>query len=51
MLTATFTKSLPSLGTKVTFKPDGEIFPDTIFRYEVLIARVRELDAWRQTQP
>ncbi len=30
-------------GTKVTFKPDGEIFPDTIFRYEVLIARVREL--------
>jgi DNA gyrase subunit B len=30
-------------GTKVTFKPDGEIFPDTIFRYEVLIARTREL--------
>jgi DNA gyrase subunit B len=30
-------------GTKVTFKPDGEIFPDTIFRYEVMIARLREL--------
>ena len=30
-------------GTKVTFKPDGDIFPETAFRYEVLIARLREL--------
>jgi len=30
-------------GTKVTFKPDGTIFPDTTFRYETLSARLREL--------
>ncbi|MBT3199149.1 MAG: DNA topoisomerase (ATP-hydrolyzing) subunit B [Phycisphaerales bacterium] len=30
-------------GTKVTFKPDGEIFPDTIFKYEVMLKRLREL--------
>ena len=30
-------------GTKVTFKPDKEIFPDTDFRYEVLASRLREL--------
>ena len=30
-------------GTKVTFKPDKDIFPDTDFRYEVLVSRLREL--------
>ena len=30
-------------GTKVTFKPDGEIFPDIAMRYEVLSTRLREL--------
>ncbi len=30
-------------GTRVTFKPDPEIFPDTNFRYETLAARLREL--------
>ncbi len=30
-------------GTKVTFKPDPQIFPDTSFRYEVLLTRLREL--------
>ena len=30
-------------GTKVTFKADGEIFPDTNFKYEVLATRLREL--------
>ncbi|QDU71215.1 DNA topoisomerase (ATP-hydrolyzing) subunit B [Mucisphaera calidilacus] len=30
-------------GTKVTFKPDPEIFPDTGFRYETLAGRLREL--------
>jgi len=30
-------------GTKVTFKPDGSIFPETSFRYETLVARMREL--------
>ncbi len=30
-------------GTKVTFKADPEIFPDTNFRYEVLVGRLREL--------
>jgi len=30
-------------GTKVTFKPDGEIFPDTTFKYEVMVKRLREL--------
>jgi len=30
-------------GTKVTFKPDGDIFPDTSFKYEVLAGRCREL--------
>jgi DNA gyrase subunit B len=30
-------------GTKVTFKADPEIFPDTNFRYEVLATRLREL--------
>jgi DNA gyrase subunit B len=30
-------------GTKVTFKPDPEIFPDIEFKYEMLIGRIREL--------
>ncbi len=30
-------------GTKVTFKPDPELFPDTNFRFETLQGRLREL--------
>ncbi len=30
-------------GTTVTFKPDSEIFPETIFHYDVLAKRLREL--------
>ena len=30
-------------GTTTTFKPDPEIFPDTNFKYEVLVSRAREL--------
>ena len=30
-------------GTKVSFKPDPEIFPDIEFKYEMLIGRIREL--------
>ena len=30
-------------GTKVTFKPDAAIFPDTDFKYEILSNRLREL--------
>ncbi|MEE2908487.1 MAG: DNA gyrase subunit B [Planctomycetota bacterium] len=30
-------------GTRVTFKPDPQIFPDTDFRYETLQHRLREL--------
>jgi len=30
-------------GTRVSFKPDPEIFPDTSFRYETLCTRLREL--------
>ncbi len=30
-------------GTKSTFKPDGTIFPDTLFRFDVLQHRIREL--------
>ncbi len=30
-------------GTTVQFKPDGEIFTHTIYRYEILAARLREL--------
>lgn len=30
-------------GTKVTFKPDKQIFPDVEFRYDVLAKRLREL--------
>ena len=35
--------SRPKSGTTVTFKPDGQIFPDTVFRYETLWGRLREL--------
>jgi DNA gyrase subunit B len=30
-------------GTKITFKPDPQIFPDTTFDYERVVARCREL--------
>jgi len=30
-------------GTKVTFSPDPQIFPDTTFNYEILATRLREL--------
>ncbi|MDT8402358.1 MAG: DNA topoisomerase (ATP-hydrolyzing) subunit B [Bacteroidales bacterium] len=30
-------------GTIITFKPDGDIFAETEFRYEILAARLREL--------
>ena len=30
-------------GTRITFKPDPEMFPDTDFRYDTLAARMREL--------
>ena len=33
----------PKSGTKVTFKPDKQIFPDVEFKYEVLAKRMREL--------
>jgi DNA gyrase subunit B len=33
----------PKAGTKVTFKPDKQIFPDIEIRYEVLQKRMREL--------
>ncbi len=29
-------------GTKVTFKPDGEIFDETVFEYDTLLVRLRE---------
>lgn len=30
-------------GTKITFKPDPKIFPEHIFRYDILLTRMREL--------
>ena len=30
-------------GTEVTFKPDDEIFIDTVYRFDILQARLREL--------
>ena len=30
-------------GTKITFKPDGQLFPDTNFDYDRIVARCREL--------
>jgi len=30
-------------GTKITFKPDPEVFPETAFRYDTLAGRLREL--------
>jgi DNA gyrase subunit B len=39
----TVTAKTTKTGTKCTFKPDKEIFPDTEFRYEILLNRLREL--------
>ncbi len=36
-------KNPRSTGTKISFQPDPEIFPDTAFRYEMLQHRLREL--------
>jgi DNA gyrase subunit B len=33
----------PGSGTKVTFKPDPEIFPEIHFSYDTLVGRMREL--------
>ena len=33
----------PKTGTKVTFKPDQQIFPDIEFKYEIIQKRAREL--------
>ncbi|MBT3395466.1 DNA topoisomerase (ATP-hydrolyzing) subunit B [archaeon] len=30
-------------GTKITFLPDGEIFPETVFKFDILENRLREL--------
>jgi DNA gyrase subunit B len=30
-------------GTKITFKPDAEIFSETVFSYDILVTRLREL--------
>ncbi len=35
--------STTTTGTKITFWPDPLIFPDTVFHYDVIAARVREL--------
>lgn len=35
--------SSDSTGTKITFKPDHEIFPDTKFTYDILAKRLQEL--------
>jgi len=39
----TETGSTQRTGTRVTFKPDPTIFPDTSFRFETLATRLREL--------
>ena len=33
----------PKTGTKVTFKPDNQVFPDIEFKYEIIQKRAREL--------
>ncbi len=35
--------SRPKTGTKVTFKPDTQIFPEIEFKYDVIASRMREL--------
>ncbi len=39
----TITGETKRRGTKVTFKPDAEIFSETIFSYDILVTRLREL--------
>ncbi len=36
-------RSSEKTGTEITFKPDGEIFPDTIYVWDILAKRLREL--------
>ncbi len=38
-----FLRETTRRGTKVTFKPDGEIFPDTVYVWDILANRLREL--------
>ena len=39
----TITGETKRRGTKVTFKPDAEIFSETVFSYDILVTRLREL--------
>ena len=39
----TITGETKRRGTKITFKPDGEIFTETVFSYDILVTRLREL--------
>ena len=39
----TITGETKRRGTKITFKPDGEIFSETVFSYDILVTRLREL--------
>jgi DNA gyrase subunit B len=42
-ITDTSATSLKGTGTRISFKPDSDIFPDTDFRFESLQHRLREL--------
>ncbi len=39
----TITGETKRRGTQITFKPDGEIFSELIFSYDILVTRLREL--------
>ena len=41
--TLTVTGETKRRGTKITFKPDAEIFTETVFSYDILAPRLREL--------